>query len=51
MSQYSAVDELQVFQLDEYQLPRAGGVSETRVLQTFEPPPIAGSWMAGCPAL
>ena len=35
LTQYSAVDELQVFQLDEYQLPRAGGMSEARVLQTF----------------
>jgi KaiC/GvpD/RAD55 family RecA-like ATPase len=36
MTQYSAVDELQVFQLDEYQLPRAGGINEIRVLQTFD---------------
>ncbi len=35
-SQYSAVDELQVFQLDEYQLPPAGSMTSSRVLHTFD---------------
>jgi KaiC/GvpD/RAD55 family RecA-like ATPase len=36
MSQYSAVDELQVFQLDEFQLPAAGSINDARVLHAFE---------------